>query len=79
MIPRAIIEKRFDSYITNNPQYTSRQLEFLMLLKKVFAERKHIEMKDLGSPPFEDENPLDLFSYEELVGIVDKCNEIKMC
>lgn len=77
--PRAIIEKRFDSYITNNPQYTSRQLEFLMLLKKVFAERKHIEMKDLGSPPFEDENPLDLFSYEELVGIVDKCNRIRMC
>ncbi len=77
--PRAMIEKRFDSYITNNPQYTSRQLEFLMLLKKVFAERKHIEMKDLGSPPFEDENPLDLFSYEELVGIVDKCNRIRMC
>lgn len=77
--PRTMIEKRFDSYITNNPQYTSRQLEFLMLLKKVFAERKHIEMKDLGSPPFEDENPLDLFSYEELVGIVDKCNRIRMC
>ena len=77
--PRAMIEKRFDSYITNNPHYTSRQLEFLMLLKKVFAERKHIEMKDLGSPPFEDENPLDLFSYEELEGIVDKCNRIRMC
>lgn len=77
--PRTLIEKRFDSYISNNPQYTSRQLEFLMLLKKVFAERKHIEMKDLGSPPFEDENPLDLFSYEELEGIVDKCNRIRMC
>ncbi|MFA0846883.1 MAG: DEAD/DEAH box helicase family protein [Methanobacterium formicicum] len=77
--PRAIIEKRFDSYITNNPQYTSRQLEFLRLLKMVFVERKHIEIKDLGSPPFEDENPLDLFSYDELEGIVDKCNRIRMC
>jgi type I restriction enzyme R subunit len=36
-------------------------------------------MKDLGGPPFEDENPLDLFSLEELEGIVDKCNEIRMC
>ena len=77
--PRALIENRFDTYIANNPQYTSRQLEFLMLLKKVFAERKHIEMKDLGGPPFEDENPLDLFSLDELTNIIDKCNQIKMC
>ncbi|MDP3484903.1 MAG: type I restriction-modification enzyme R subunit C-terminal domain-containing protein [Methanobacteriaceae archaeon] len=74
-----IIEKRFNDYIVENVHYTSRQVEFLMLLKKVFSERKHIEMKDLGGPPFEDENPLDLFSYEELVGIVDKCNRIRMC
>ncbi|MDO8870545.1 MAG: DEAD/DEAH box helicase family protein [Methanobacteriaceae archaeon] len=77
--PRMIIEKRFNDYIVENVHYTSRQVEFLMLLKKVFSERKHIEMKDLGGPPFEDENPLDLFSYEELVGIVDKCNRIRMC
>lgn len=77
--PRSVIEKRFDNYITQNVHYTSRQLEFLMLLKMVFAERKHIDMKDLGEPPFAEENPLDLFSYEELEGIVEKCNNIRMC
>ena len=77
--PRSMIEKRFDDFIIENVHYTSRQLEFLMLLKMVFAERKHIEMKDLGGPPFEEENPLDLFSYEELEGIVNKCNSIRMC
>ena len=65
--------------IVENVHYKSRQLEFLMLLKMVFAERKHIEMKDFGGPPFEEENPLDLFSYEELEGIVEKCNSIRMC
>lgn len=77
--PRAMIEKRFDDFIISNVQYSSKQLEFLMLLKMVFAERKHIEIKDLGGPPFEEENPLDLFTYEELEGIVEKCNKIKMC
>lgn len=77
--PRAMIEKRFDDFITSNQQYNSKQLEFLMLLKMVFAERKHIEMRDLGGPPFEEENPLDLFTYDELKGIVEKCNSIKMC
>jgi type I restriction enzyme R subunit len=77
--PRTMIEKRFDDFIVENVYYTSRQLEFLMLLKMVFAERKHIEMKDLGGPPFAEENPLDLFRYEELEGIVEKCNSIRMC
>jgi len=74
-----MIEKRFDDFITSNQQYNSKQLEFLMLLKMVFGERKHIEMRDLGGPPFEEENPLDLFTYDELEGIVEKCNNIKMC
>ena len=77
--PRSMIERGFDDFIVENVHYTSRQLEFLLLLKMVFAERKHIEMKDLAGPPFEEENPLDLFSYKELEGIVEKCNSIRMC
>lgn len=77
--PKKLIEKRFDHYILENVHYNSKQLDFLMLLKKVFAERKHVEMKDLGRAPLGDEHPLDLFSLEELEGIVDQCNRIRLC
>jgi len=77
--PQELIEELFDQYIIENVHYNSRQLDFLMLLKKVFAKRKHVEMKDLGLSPLNDEHPLDLFSYEELEKIVEKCNNIRMC
>jgi len=45
---------------------------------KVFAERKHIELKDLSKHPFEDS--LSHFdNVEELIGIVDTRNSIKIC
>ena len=77
--PRDLIERRFDEYIIESSYYTSKQIEFLGLLKKIFADRKHIDMKDLGEQPFSDEHPLDYFSWDELEKIVTKCNKIKMC
>ena len=77
--PRYLIERSFDEYIMKSSYYTSKQIDFLDLLKKIFADRKHIEMKDLGEPPFSDEHPLDYFSRDELEDIVTKCNKIKMC
>lgn len=77
--PKELIERKFDEYIIANTEYNSRQLEFLRLLKKIFAERKHIEITDLGKPPLSEEHPLDYFKIEELKEIIKKCNEIKMC
>ncbi len=74
-----MIEQRFDEYIIESSYYTSKQIEFLGLLKKIFADKKHIEMKDLAEQPFSDEHPLDYFSLDELKKIVVKCNKIKMC
>ena len=76
--PKELIERRFDEYITNNTEYNSKQLEFLRLLKKVFAERKHIEITDLANPPLSEEHPLDYFQIEDLKSIIKKCNQIKM-
>ncbi|MEA1925486.1 MAG: DEAD/DEAH box helicase family protein [Candidatus Altiarchaeota archaeon] len=76
--PRVLIERRFDEFIIENNVYGSRQLEFLRLLKKVFAERKYIEVRDLGKPPLAEEHPLDYFRIDELKEIVGKCNQIKM-
>jgi type I restriction enzyme R subunit len=76
--PKELIERRFDEYITNNTEYNSKQLEFLRLLKKVFAERKHIEIRDLANPPLSEEHPLDYFQIDDLKAIIKKCNEIKM-
>ena len=77
--PKELIEERFNKFIVEGHHYNSRQLEFLMLLKKVFAERKHIEMGDFAVSPLSDEHPLDYFGFDELKVLVDQCNQIKMC
>ena len=76
--PKEMIEKRFDKYIVEKSDYTSKQLEFLHLLKKVFSDRKHIEITDFGKPPLSEEHPLDYFQIDDLKVIIKKCNEIKM-
>ncbi len=77
--PKELIEERFDKYIISGHHYNSRQMDFLLLLKKVFAERKHIEIEDFAASPLADERPLDIFRIDELRALVDKCNKIKMC
>ncbi len=76
--PKIMIERRFDEFILEKSHYSSKQLEFLRLLKKVFAERKHIEIIDLANPPLANEHPLDYFQIDDLKIIIKKCNEIKM-
>ncbi|WP_227716987.1 DEAD/DEAH box helicase family protein [Methanobacterium paludis] len=77
--PKALIEKRFSQFIIEKSQYSSRQIDFLLLLRRMFADRKHIELGDLAEPPLSDEHPLDIFEIGELERIVDCCNRIKMC
>ncbi len=77
--PVVLIELKFDEFIIKNNNYSSKQLEFLELLKKVFAARKYIELSDLGKEPLCAEHPLDYFQMGELKTIIDKCNAIKVC
>jgi len=49
------------------------------MLKRIFSERKYIELKDFASQPFANENPVELFNgIDELKKIVVKCQEIKI-
>lgn len=77
--PQVLIEREFDKYvIEKNQHYTSEQIKFLQILKKVFARTKHIELKDFTVPPLSNERPLDKFPASELQKIVVECNKIKM-
>ncbi len=76
--PKEMIEKRFDEFIIEKSDYSTDQIEFLILLKKVFADRKHIDITDFGKPPLSLEHPLEYFRIEELREIVKKVNLIKM-
>jgi type I restriction enzyme, R subunit len=77
--PRVLIEREFDKHIIEkNQNYTSVQIKFLQILKKVFARTKHIELKDFTVPPLSNERPLDKFQASQLQEIVLECNKIKM-
>ncbi len=76
--PKKQIEQKFDEFIIRSYYYNSRQLEFLSLLKKIFAERKYVEISDFGKPPLSDEHPLDYFQFSDLESIVNQCNSIKV-
>ncbi len=77
--PQVLIEREFDKHIIEkNQNYTSVQIKFLQILKKVFAWTKHIELKDFTVPPLSNERPLDKFQASQLQEIVVECNKIKM-
>lgn len=77
--PQILIEREFDEHIIKkNQYYNSEQIQFLQVLKKVFARTKHIELKDFTVPPLSNERPLDKFQTSELQKIVVECNKIKM-
>jgi len=77
--PKELIEREFDKHIINVIDYNSKQIEFLLLLKKIFIFRKYIELKDFAQDPFKGENPIELFNgRDELKKIVEKCQKIKI-
>ena len=81
--PRELIEKRFNKLIledypmNNHITFNSKQLEYLIMLKKVFSERKHVELKDLTEEPLGEGK--FLFETDDLINIINTCNTIKMC
>ena len=76
--PKELIEYEFDRYISESQSYNSKQLSFLFVLKKVFADRKTIKLSDFANPPLSNEHPLDYFGIGDLKMIIEKCNQIKM-
>lgn len=76
--PKEIIKQRFDEFIIKNNDYSSKQIDFLRLLRNVFADRKRLELTDLAKSPFKEEHPRDYFQIPELSAIIDKCKKIKM-
>ena len=76
--PKELIEYEFDKHINESHAYSSKQLAFLFVLKKVFADRKTIKLSDFATPPLSNEHPLDYFKIEDLKIIIEKCNQIKM-
>lgn len=76
--PGELIEHEFDEYVLSKMEYNSTQLAFLLILKKVFANRKRIELADFAKPPLSNEHPLDFFRVEDLKLIIERCNQIKM-
>ena len=76
--PKEIIERQFDEYIIRSNHYNSKQIDFLLLLKKFFAEKKHIRVEDFADTPLSEQDPIYLFDVPEIEAIVAKCNKIKM-
>lgn len=76
--PKKLIEEQFDKEIIETTDYNSKQIQFLRLLKKVFSERKHLQLVDLTKMPLSEKRPLDYFSTDELKTIINKCNNIRM-
>jgi type I restriction enzyme, R subunit len=77
--PQEMIEREFDKHvIESNKNYNSSQIEFLGLLKKIFARTKKVEIKDFTEAPLSNERPLDKFQVTELQKIVAKCGKIRM-
>lgn len=77
--PQEMIKREFEKHIIEkNQNYNSEQIKFLDLLKAVFAQRKHIELKDFAAAPLSNERPLDKFQISELQKIVVECNKLKM-
>jgi len=54
------VSDAFDQFIGNHTNLTSRQLEFLNLLKNFIIEREKVEKKDLISSPFTVIHPLGI-------------------
>ncbi|MDP4040013.1 MAG: hypothetical protein Q8P57_05540 [Candidatus Pacearchaeota archaeon] len=49
-----------------------------MKLRRFLACKKHLTPKDLTNHPLADENPLDKFSSEQLMKIVNEVEKIKI-
>lgn len=74
---RKHIEDEFDKKIIDH-KYNIEQKEFLLLLKKVFAQRKFIDKKDFGEEPLASSYPLHKFSKTEIETLCEDCSKLNI-
>jgi type I restriction enzyme R subunit len=77
--PKKLIEEAFKTYMISRSDLNADQMRFLITLKNVFAQKKHIEMVDFYEAPFTNigKAPRPLFKEEELKELVVLCNRIE--
>jgi type I restriction enzyme R subunit len=76
--PQIMIENEFNQFIVSrNKSFNVAQIEFLRYLSKFFAQSKHLELKDFAEHPLAEENPMELFSTNQLKEIVRQAETIK--
>lgn len=77
--PQKIIEEAFKTYMIARSDLNADQIRFLITLKNVFLQKKHIEMVDFYEAPFTNigKAPKPLFKEEELKELVVMCNRVE--
>ena len=74
-----IINEAFKTYMIEHSELTSEQINFLIVLKNVFLESKHIELKDFYDYPFTniEKSPKPLFTNKQLVEVTSFCKKLE--
>jgi type I restriction enzyme, R subunit len=74
-----IINEAFKTYMIEHTELSPEQINFLIVVKNVFLESKHIELKDFYDYPFTniEKAPKPLFTNEQLIEVTTFCNKIE--
>lgn len=77
--PQKLIEEAFKTYMIERSDLNADQIRFLITLKTVFLQKRHIELTDFYEAPFTNigKAPRPLFREEELKEMVVLCNHIE--
>ena len=77
--PQKIIGEAFKTYMISRSDLNANQIRFLITLKNVFLQKKHIEMADLYDAPFTNigKAPIPLFKEDELKELVVMCKSVE--
>ena len=77
--PQKLIEEAFKTYMIERSDLNADQQRFLITLKNVFLQKKHIELADFYEAPFTNigRAPRPLFKQEELKELVVLCQRLE--
>jgi type I restriction enzyme R subunit len=77
--PQKIIGEAFNTYMIERSDLNADQIRFLITLKNVFIQKKHIEVADFYEAPFTNigKAPKPLFNDDELREIVAICSRLE--
>ncbi len=78
--PKKEVEKYFDIYLKEHPNFNDTQVRFVKALKTVFSNKKHMELKDLFEAPFTNFGaaaPMPLFKEQQLKEMTALCKSLE--